>query len=134
VTDKAINQASFLTPLSVGFILFPIVCNLGEQAGAMTSAWRNRMEGAMSVAAGSSVQVALFVTPVLALASFIIATGNSNLILTLVFQPLVLIVIGLVSFVYALVSLDGETTWLEGLQLLAFYAMIVAVAFALPGA
>ena len=134
VTDNAISQASFLTPLSVGFILFPIVCNLGEQAGAMTSAWRNRMEGAMSVAAGSSVQVALFVTPVLALASFIIATGNANLILTLVFQPLMLIVIGLVSFVYALVSLDGETTWLEGLQLLAFYAMIVAVAFALPGA
>jgi Ca2+:H+ antiporter len=134
VTDNAIKQASFLTPLSVGFILFPIVCNLGEQAGAMTSAWRNRMEGAMSVAAGSSVQVALFVTPVLALASFLIATGNPHLILALTFQPLVLIVIGLVSFVYALVSLDGETTWLEGLQLLAFYAMIVAVAFALPGA
>lgn len=134
VTDNAINQASFLTPLSVGFILFPIVCNLGEQAGAMTSAWRNRMEGAMSVAAGSSVQVALFVTPVLALASFFIAMGNTEGILNLTFQPLVLIVIGLVSFVYALVSLDGETTWLEGLQLLAFYAMIVAVAFALPGA
>ncbi len=134
VTDNAIQQASFLTPLSVGFILFPIVCNLGEQAGAMVSAWHNKMEGAMAVAAGSSVQVALFVTPVLALASFIIAMGDAHLILALIFQPLVLIVIGLVSFVYALVSLDGETTWLEGLQLLAFYAMIVAVAFALPGA
>jgi len=133
VTDNAIVQSPILTPLSVGLILFPVVCNLGEQAGAMTSTWRNRMEGAMSLAAGSSVQVALFVTPALALVSFLLATGDPHLILTLVFEPLQLIVIGLVAFVYALVSLDGETTWLEGLQLLAFYAMVVAVAFVRPG-
>ncbi|MGZ3583993.1 MAG: calcium/proton exchanger, partial [Ktedonobacterales bacterium] len=79
------------------------------------------------------VQIALFVTPVLILLSYPLALGEPKLILTLIFQPLELIVIGLVTFVYALVSLDGETTWLEGLQLLAFYAMMVAVAFALPG-
>ncbi len=133
VTDRAIVESPILTPLSVGLVIFPIVCNLGEQAGAMINAWHNRMEGAMAVAAGSSVQVALFVTPVLALASFLLASGSSNLILTLSFEPLLLIVIGLVAFVYALVSLDGETTWLEGLQLLAFYAMIVTVAFVRPG-
>ncbi|HEV2461759.1 MAG TPA: hypothetical protein VGS80_25665, partial [Ktedonobacterales bacterium] len=65
--------------------------------------------------------------------SFALAGGTSSLILTIIFQPLLLIVLGLVTFVYALVSLDGETTWLEGLQLLAFYAMVVAVAFVLPG-
>jgi Ca2+:H+ antiporter len=54
-------------------------------------------------------------------------------VLTLIFQPLELIIVGLVAFVYTLVSQDGETTWLEGLQLLAFYAMIVAVALLLPG-
>lgn len=122
-----------LTPLAVGLILFPIVCNLGEQAGAIGSAWRNDMEAAMSIAVGSSVQVALFVTPLLVLLSFPLALGNTDLILTLIFQPLILVLVGLVAFVYALVSLDGETTWLEGLQLLAFYAMVVAVAFALPG-
>ena len=132
VTDNVIRDTP-LTPLSVGLILFPIVCNLGEQAGAIQNAWHNRMEGAMAVAAGSSVQVALFVTPVLALISFALAGGTSSLILTIIFQPLLLIVLGLVTFVYALVSLDGETTWLEGLQLLAFYAMVVAVAFVLPG-
>jgi Ca2+:H+ antiporter len=132
VTDNVIRDTP-LTPLSVGLILFPIVCNLGEQAGAVQNAWHNRMEGAMAVAAGSSVQVALFVTPVLALISFALAGGTSSLILTIIFQPLLLIVLGLVTFVYALVSLDGETTWLEGLQLLAFYAMVVAVAFVLPG-
>ena len=132
VTDNVI-QGTPLTPLSVGLILFPIVCNLGEQAGSLVEAWRNHMEGAMSVAAGSSVQVALFVTPVVVLISFLISGGSLHLILTLIFKPLELIVLGLVSFVYALVSLDGETTWLEGLQLLAFYAMVVAVAFVLPG-
>jgi Ca2+:H+ antiporter len=132
VTNRVIVDTP-LTPLAVGMILFPIVCNLGEQAGAITSAWRNRMESAQTVAVGSSVQIALFVTPVLILLSFPLALGEPKLILTLIFQPLELIVIGLVTFVYALVSLDGETTWLEGLQLLAFYAMMVAVAFALPG-
>jgi Ca2+:H+ antiporter len=132
VTDNVIQNTP-LTPLSVGLILFPIVCNLGEQAGSVIAAWHNHMEGAMSLAAGSSVQVALFVTPVLVLASFPISGFTTPLILTLIFKPLELIVLGLVCFVYALVSLDGETTWLEGLQLLAFYAMIVAVAFALPG-
>jgi len=132
VTDNVIVDTS-LTPLSVGLILFPIVCNLGEQASSVLNAWHNRMEGAMSVAAGSSVQVALFVTPILVLVSYVLATGNSTLVLAMVFKPLELIVLGLVAFVYALVSLDGETTWLEGLQLLAFYAMMVAVAFALPG-
>jgi Ca2+:H+ antiporter len=132
VTDTVIAQTP-LTSLSVGLIIFPIVCNLGEQASSILNAWQNHMEGAMSVAAGSSVQVALFVTPVLVLLSYILATGNSNLVLTLIFQPLELIIVGLVAFVYTLVSQDGETTWLEGLQLLAFYAMIVAVALLLPG-
>ena len=132
VTDKVIS-GTFLTPLSVGLILFPIVCNLGEQASSVLNAWHDDMEGTMAVAAGSSVQVALFVTPVLVLLSYLLATGNSSLILVLIFQPQELIVVGLVAFVYTLVSQDGETTWLEGLQLLAFYAMIVAVAFLLPG-
>ena len=132
VTDNVVVNTA-LTPLSVGLILFPIVCNLGEQAGSVVEAWRKNMEGTMSIAAGSSVQVALFVTPVLVLASFPVGGFAMPLILTLIFKPLELIVLGLVCFVYALVSLDGETTWLEGLQLLAFYAMIVAVAFALPG-
>jgi Ca2+:H+ antiporter len=133
VTDNVIVDSPYLTPVSVGLVLFPLVCNLGEQAGSVMAAWRNRMEAAMSVAAGSSVQVALFVTPVLVLLSFPISGFVPGLILTLIFKPLELIVLGLVAFVYALVSLDGETTWLEGLQLLAFYAMVVAVAFALPG-
>ncbi|HEU4783713.1 MAG TPA: hypothetical protein VFS83_10265 [Ktedonobacterales bacterium] len=132
VTDEVIAQSA-LTPLSVGLILFPIVCNLGELIAAFRGSWANDMDAAMNVAAGSSVQVPLFVTPVLVLISAILAGASAGNVLTLVFNPIVLIVVGLVTFVYALVNLDGETTWLEGVQLLAFYLMIAVTAFVLPG-
>lgn len=132
VTDQVIAQTP-LTPLSVGLILFPIVCNFGELFAAVRSAWSNDMDGAMNVAAGSSVQVPLFVVPALVFISAILAGTNSGDVLTLIFNPIELIVVGLVTFVYALVNLDGETTWLEGVQLLAFYLMIGVTAFVLPG-
>jgi Ca2+:H+ antiporter len=132
VTDNVVKDTP-LTPLSVGLILFPIVCNLGEAAGSLRAALDKNMETAMSVAAGSSVQMPLFVTPLVVFASLIIAATGMAHPLTLIFPPAELIVVGLVTFVYALVNLDGETTWLEGLQLLAFYVMVAVTAFALPG-
>lgn len=132
VTDQVIAQSP-LTPLSVGLILFPIVCNFGELFAAFRGSWANDMDSAMEVAAGSSVQVPLFVTPALVIISAILAGTASGDVLTLIFNPVELIVVGLVTFVYALVNLDGETTWLEGVQLLAFYLMIGVTAFVLPG-
>lgn len=132
VTNTVIVNTA-LTPLSTGLIIFPIVCNLGEASGAIVSAARNNIRQSMQVAAGSSVQIPLFVTPLLVFISFAFAGGDNSNVLTLIFKPLELIVVALVTFVYALVNLDGETTWLEGLQLLAFYAMIAITAFALPG-
>jgi Ca2+:H+ antiporter len=131
-TDHVIVNTP-LTPLSVGLIIFPILCNIGEFAGVLEGAMSNNMEQAMAVAGGSAVQVPLLVAPILIAVAFLASGGDSGQQLTLIFQPLVLIVVGLVNFVYALVSLDGETTWLEGLQLVAFYAMIAVTALALPG-
>ena len=132
VTDEVIAQTP-LTPLSVGLILFPIICNFGELFAAVPAAWRNDMDSAMDVAAGSCVQVPLFVVPVLVFISALLAGAHSGDVLTLIFNPIELIVVGLVTFVYALVNLDGETTWLEGVQLLAFFLMIAVTAFVLPG-
>jgi Ca2+:H+ antiporter len=120
-----------LTPFFVGFILLPIVTNAVEQMGAIVSAVQNRMEQAMSVAAGSGVQMALLVAP---LGHPLAENTGSGVVYGLIFGKLELIIVTLVTFVYALVSLDGETTWLEGLQLVAFYAMVAATAFFLPGA
>jgi Ca2+:H+ antiporter len=134
VTDRVIAESPLLTPLSFGLILLPIICNFGEMLEATQMAWGKRMEEAMDVAAGSSVQVPLFVTPVLVFTGFILALLTPGLQqFTLIFKPLELVTLGLVVFVYALVNLDGETTWLEGVQLTAFYAMIALTAFALPG-
>lgn len=133
-TDRVIVASPLLTPLSFGLIVLPIICNFGELLEATQMAWGKRMEEAMEVAAGSSVQVPLFVTPVLVFVGFAFALLTPGLQqFTLVFKPLELVTVGLVVFVYALVNLDGETTWLEGLQLCAFYAMIALTAFALPG-
>ncbi len=132
VTDSVVNRTA-LTPLSTGLILFPIICNFGEIIEAVQKGWSRDMEGAMEIAAGSSVQIPLFVTPLLVFVGYFLSLTGLIPPLTLIFQPLELIVIGLVTFVYALVNLDGETTWLEGAQLLAFYVMIAVTAFALPG-
>jgi Ca2+:H+ antiporter len=132
-TTDHVVQNTPLTSLSVGLILFPILCNIGEMGSTITSALHRDMEGAMSVVGSSAVQVPLLVAPLLVIAGFLFSGGSAEQMLSLVFQPLELIVVGLVTFVYALVSLDGEVTWLEGLQLIAFYAMIAVTAFAIPG-
>jgi Ca2+:H+ antiporter len=134
VSDRFIQHTP-LTPLSFGLIVLPIITNFGELIDAAKSAFNKDMEGAMEVAAGSSVQVPLFVTPVLIFIGLLFATLTTGLqSITLIFQPMALITLGLAVFVYALVNLDGETTWLEGAQLVVFYTMIAVTAFALPGA
>jgi Ca2+:H+ antiporter len=67
------------------------------------------------------------------LASLPLSSGTAGTALTVVFAPLQLIALGLVVLVYWLISHDGETNWLEGLQFLSFYALIAIVSFALPG-
>lgn len=135
VTAPVIIASPQLTPLSFGLIVLPVICNFGELLEAVQMAWGKRMEEAMEVAAGSSVQVPLFVTPALVFLGSLFALLTPGMQpLTLIFKPLELVTVGLVVFVYALVNLDGETTWLEGVQLVAFYAMIALTAFALPGA
>jgi Ca2+:H+ antiporter len=134
VSDRVIVASPALTPLSFGLIVLPVICNFGELLEAVQMARGKRMEEAMEVAAGSSVQVPLFVTPVIVFVGFVFALLTPGLQqFTLVFKPLELVTVGLVVFVYALVNLDGETTWLEGVQLCAFYAMIALTALALPG-
>jgi Ca2+:H+ antiporter len=110
--------------LFVGLIIVPIVGNAAEHSSAVTMALKNRMDVCMAIAAGSSIQVALLVAPVLVLVSFALANP-----LDLVFRPIELAVFGLASFLFALISLDGESSWLEGMLLLSFYAMVGVIAY-----
>jgi Ca2+:H+ antiporter len=116
-----------LSPFFVGLIVLPIVGNAAEHASAVTTALRNHMETSMAITAGSSIQVALFVAPVLVLISPLLGTAFD-----LDFIQLELVIFALVTVIYAIVSLDGESTWLEGFLLLAFYLIVAAGSFFVP--
>ncbi len=117
-----------LSPVFIGIVIIPIVGNAAEHSSAVYIALRDRIDLSMAIAAGSSIQVATFVAPLLVLISLFTATP-----LTLVLQPLELAVLGLATVLFAFLSLDGETTWLAGAQLIAVYIMACVVFFFIPG-
>ncbi len=116
-----------LSPLFVGLIILPLVGNAAEHYSAITSATRNHMEISMAITAGSSIQIALLAAPILVLAGPLIGVP-----LDLNFSLLEVAMFGLVTGLYALISLDGESTWLEGLLLCAFYLILAVGTFFPP--
>jgi Ca2+:H+ antiporter len=116
-----------LSPFFVGLIILPIVGNAAEHFSAITSAARNHMEISMAITAGSSIQIALLVAPILVLVGALIGIP-----LDLNFSLLEVALFGLVAGLYALISLDGESTWLEGLLLCAFYLILAVGTFFPP--
>ncbi len=116
-----------LTPFFVGIIIVPIIGNVAEHLVSVQAAMQNRMDLSISVSLGSSLQIALFVTPVLVFVS--LSLGNP---LTLQFNQLELIALTAASLITALVSLDGESNWLEGAMLLAVYSILGLAFFFLP--
>jgi Ca2+:H+ antiporter len=85
------------------------------------------MELAISIAANSSTQIAVFVAPLLVLVSLLFHPMD------LIFQPIELVTLFASASIFAYISLDGETNWLEGVQLLALYLIAAIAFFFLPG-
>lgn len=113
----------------VGVFLVAILGNAAEHATAINAAMKNRMDLSLSIAIGSSVQVALFVAPVLVLASFILGPRPMDL----AFPPgLVLMVIVSVLITYQVAG-DGRSDWLKGVQLLTTYLILGLTYLFLPG-
>jgi Ca2+:H+ antiporter len=112
-----------MTELFVGVVVIAIIGNAAENSTAILMASRNKMDLAVSIATGSSTQIALLVAPVLVFVSALF--GHP---MTLVFNGFEIVAIILSVLVVEMISSDGETNWFEGAQLLAVYA-IVAVAF-----
>ncbi|NWJ96213.1 MAG: calcium/proton exchanger [Chloroflexi bacterium] len=111
------------TELFVGVILVAVIGNAAEHMTAVTVAMKNKMNLAMNIAIGSSLQIAFFVAPVLVFFGFFF--GHP---LNLRFEEFELVSIVASILIVNLVSSDGESNWFEGLQLLAAY-LIIAVAF-----
>ena len=112
-----------LSEIFVGVILIPTIGNLAEHLVAVQLAWKNRMEFSMAVAYGSSLQVALFVGPVLVILGAVMGQP-----MNLVFTPLEIVAVGAAVGISALIALDGESNWLEGALLVIVY-VILAVSF-----
>ncbi len=112
-----------ISELFVGVILVPIVGNIAEHLVGVQIAYRNNMDFSMAVSLGSSLQVALFVTPILVFLGPLL--GHP---LDLVFTPLELGALAAAVIVSAFISLDGESNWLEGAMLCGVY-VIAALAF-----
>ena len=112
----------------IGVIVVAVVGNAAEHSTAILVAMKNKMDLAVTIAVGSSLQIALLVAPVLVFASYLMGHAVP---LDLHFTTLELVAIILSIIVVAEVSQDGETNWFEGVQLLAAYAILaVAVFFA----
>ncbi len=126
-TIEPLTHQIGLNPFFVGLIILPIVGNAAEHFSAITSATRNHMEISMAITAGSSIQIALLAAPLLVLAGALIGVP-----LDLNFSLLEVAMFGLVTGLYALISLDGESTWLEGLLLSAFYLILAVGTFFSP--
>ena len=108
-----------LTALFTGVILLPIIGNAAEHATAVTVAMKNKMDLSVSVAVGSSMQIALFVAPVLVIAGWIIGQP-----MDLNFNPFELVAVTVAVLIANSISSDGESNWLEGSLLLATYAVL----------
>ncbi|HEY0317792.1 MAG TPA: calcium/proton exchanger [Solirubrobacterales bacterium] len=114
-TSKSIGLSEFF----IGVIVVAIVGNAAEHWVAVLAALKNKMDLSVNIAIGSSAQVALFVAPVLVLASFFIGPNP----LALVFNGFELGGILLAILIAQYVTQDGESTWFEGVQLLAVYVV-----------
>jgi Ca2+:H+ antiporter len=116
-----------LSPFFVGVVLIPTIGNLAEHLVAVQLAWKDNMEFAMAVSYGSSLQVALFVGPVLVILGAIMGQP-----MDLVFTPLEVVAVGAAVAIGALIALDGESNWLEGALLVLVYAILAVSFFELP--
>jgi Ca2+:H+ antiporter len=121
------SQSVGLSEFFIGVIIVAIVGNAAEHWVAVLVAHKDKMNLAVNIAIGSSAQVALFVAPVLVVASFFLGPAP----MPLVFNGFELGAILLAVLIANVVTHEGESTWFEGVQLLAVYAILVlAFAFA----
>lgn len=112
-----------MTDVFIGVILVAIVGNAAEHSTAVLMAAKNQMDLAINIAIGSSIQIALFVAPALVFTGYLIGQP-----MDLVFTTFETVAVALSVWIVVLIAMDGESHWMEGVQLLAVY-LILALAF-----
>jgi Ca2+:H+ antiporter len=121
------SKALGMTEVFVGVILVAIVGNAAEHSTAVLVAVKDKMDLALNIAIGSSLQIALLIAPILVFASY--ALGHP---MDLVFTPFEVFSVVLGVLAVNLIVADGESNWMEGIQLLAVYVILGIAFYFLP--
>jgi Ca2+:H+ antiporter len=117
-----------MTQVFIGVIIIAMVGNAAEHSTAILMAIRNHMDLVLSISIGSSIQIALFVAPVLVFASYIVGPSPINLVLT----PAEVLAVTFSVVIAGQICGDGESNWFEGVLLLAVYAIVAMLFYFLP--
>lgn len=123
----AIVEEAHISKTFIGLILIPIVGNAAEHVTAVIVAMKNKMDLAIGVAIGSSLQIAIFVTPFLVILGWIIGQP-----MTLHFETFETVAFFLASLVVILLIQDGKSNYLEGLLCIGMYFIIALAFYVLP--
>ena len=119
---EPMTAAIGLPEMFVGLILIPIVGNAAEHSTAVIMALKNKMDISIEIAVGSSLQIAMFVIPLMVLLSLFFTP------MSIIFKPIELFIFGASVLIANMVVASGKTNWMEGLKLMSIYVM-VAVGF-----
>jgi len=117
-----------MSEVFVGVIIVALVGNAAEHSTAVLVAVKDKMDLALQIAVGSSVQIALFVAPLLVFLSYFVAPQPMDLL----FTPLEIVAVAISVLVVGQISDDGETHWMEGALLLAVYSVLGLAFFNVP--
>ncbi|BCA53298.1 Vacuolar calcium ion transporter [Nitrospira sp. KM1] len=116
-----------MTQVFVGVILVALVGNAAEHSTAVMVAMKNKMDLALGIAVGSSLQIALLIAPILVFASYLFGSP-----LDLIFTPFEVAAITVSVLIVGFVSMDGESHWMEGVMLVGVYTMLAIAFYFLP--
>jgi Ca2+:H+ antiporter len=136
LVDSAKEMAAHLgwSHVFVGVILLAIIGNAAEHSTALLLARRDDMDTAMTIAYQSSLQIALFVTPLMVLlsAAFVSMGIGHSKFMDLIFSPMEVVAIVLTVGIVVVLGINGESNWFEGALLLGLYAILAIAFFYIP--
>lgn len=112
----------------IGLIIIALIGGAPEAVAAVTMARRNKLDLTLGIAVGSSIQIALFVAPVLMLSSYFIAPKPLNLVVGNAGIMIILFPV----MIFSMIAADGKSNWFKGIQLLSVYILIALFCYFLP--
>jgi Ca2+:H+ antiporter len=127
----SVSQAAAALGMSqafVGFIVVALVGGAAEMASAFSGAWKNRLDLSIGIALGSATQIALFVAPVLVLASYMLGPAP----MSLQFWPGAVVMMLIATLTTSLVSSTGRAAWYSGVLVLGVYVVFAMTLYLLP--